>query len=116
MSRLRKLSSGTMKPALPLFVLAVLTACTTPPVPAREATRVTYACDQGPAVVVDYVRDFARLPRGGDPPIKLRQRQDSSGVWYESITYTIRPRGNDITIAVGREAPRTCTPTQTELL
>ena len=117
MSRSQKLSSRTMKPAIPLFVAAVLGACATAPSPSGDVRRVTYACDHGPDMTVDYVRDeFARIPRGGDPPIKLRPRATSSGVWYESVTYSVRPMGNEITFTAGRDAPMTCTATGTELL
>lgn len=98
---------GQVMKRLPILALAALAGCFTAPIDAGEV-RVTYACENGTAMVVIYEGEIARIVNRGGEPIWLRQRPAGSGVWYESATHSLRGEDEEILYTVGRMAPVRC--------
>jgi membrane-bound inhibitor of C-type lysozyme len=96
-----------MRIALPLLAVAALAACAT--APEEGERRIAYSCDRGPPVTVVYAGETARIESSdGSAPIVLQRRKSGSGLWYESPTRTIRSKGDEMFLTIGRMAPMTC--------
>jgi len=75
--------------------------------PAAERT-VRYTCTNGPALVIAYAGETARIVEGNGAGAELRQRPAASGFWYETGPRSLRGKGDEVTYTVGRMAPITC--------
>lgn len=75
--------------------------------PAAERT-VRYRCGNGPALVVAFAGETARIVEGNGAGAELRQRPAASGFWYETGPRSLRGKGDEITYTVGRMAPIVC--------
>lgn len=95
---------GAAATAAALAIAALLAGCETTP----TRGRVTYACERGPGLTVEFHGSFARLLTAGGPPITLRRRPAKSGFWFEGPTHSIRGRGRNLTLLEGRAAPNRC--------
>lgn len=94
----------------PLAVLALLTVgCTTSPDPAA-GREVAFSCTNGESLSVRFLpeREVAVLLRHGDE-IELQQQVSGSGFIYGNGPNTIRGKGNELTVEIGRRVPIQCT-------
>lgn len=93
---------GRLLPSLGLFALA---ACAT----TGEAGRtVSYTCDRGPVLTIEYKGDTARIVSPDGRGVVMPQRETGSGFWYQSATHGIRGKGDELSYTIGRMAPMTC--------
>ena len=95
-----------------LFVTCLSTACASaPPVDGKspEVREVAFACANGPDLSIRFftARGIAVLVRNGEP-VELHQQPSGSGFIYGNGTTTIRGKGNDLKVEVGRMAPLQC--------
>ncbi len=96
--------------AIAVAVLAALvSACATPLNAPPSAIDVDFACSNGETISVRYQRDpdVAILMRNGDA-IELRQQRSGSGFIYSNGPNTIRGKGDDLTVEIGRMVPLQC--------
>lgn len=94
--------SGRLFPSIGLLALA---ACATTGEPART---VSYRCDRGPALTIEYKGDTARIISADGRGVTMPQRETGSGFWYQSATHSIRGKGDELTYTIGRMAPMNC--------
>jgi membrane-bound inhibitor of C-type lysozyme len=97
--------------AIAAAVLAALVAaCATPPNQSPSAIDVEFACTNGETISVRYQRDpdVAILLRNGNA-IELPQQRSGSGFIYSNGPNTIRGKGDDLTVEIGRMVPLHCT-------
>jgi membrane-bound inhibitor of C-type lysozyme len=91
-----------------LFAAALLCACSaTPPAPAD--LDVAFACTHGESVSVRFspAHGTAVLTRHGER-MELQQQPSGSGFIYSNGPNTIRGKGDDLTLEIGRMAPIEC--------
>ncbi|MBN9368870.1 MAG: MliC family protein [Comamonadaceae bacterium] len=91
-----------------LFAAALLCACSaTPPAPAD--LDVAFTCPHGESVSVRFspASSTAVLTRHGER-MELRQQPSGSGFIYSNGPNTIRGKGDDLTLEIGRMAPIEC--------
>lgn len=86
--------------------------CATPDQPARapaEARAVVFRCDRGETLLVRFLPDrrAAVLVRNGQS-MELPQQPSGSGFLYSSGIHTLRGKGEDLTVEIGRMAPLQC--------
>ena len=76
---------------------------------ADEVIRAHYACDQGEKIEVRYFpqKGTAVLVRH-KKALELRQEVSGSGFIYSNGRTTIRGKGDDLTLEIGRRAPLDC--------
>lgn len=95
-----------------LAPLAVLAAgCATTADPGSSAAReVAFSCTNGESLSVRFLpeREAAVLLRNGDE-IELQQQVSGSGFIYSNGPNTIRGKGNELTVEIGRMVPIQCT-------
>lgn len=122
-----------MKSLVPVFLVAMLSAagCATPratapepappeapppaasaPVPTAPASderSFAFACDDGQRIQVRFsqARRMATLLRGGES-IELPQQASGSGFIYSNGRTTLRGKGEELILEVGRMAPIRC--------
>lgn len=122
-----------MKSLVPVFLVAMLSAagCATPratapepappeapppaasaPVPTAPASderSFAFACDDGQRIQVrfSHARRMATLLRGGES-IELPQQASGSGFIYSNGRTTLRGKGEELILEVGRMAPIRC--------
>ena len=99
-----------MKFIVMILLMGLLSSCATkpskkPPV----AIDVDFACSNGETISVRYQRDpdVAVLMRNGDA-IELPQQRSGSGFIYSNGPNTIRGKGDDLTVEIGRMVPLQC--------
>lgn len=70
---------------------------------------VDYQCDHGQSVRVTYVidKETAQLERNGTT-LELQQQPSGSGFIYSNGPNTIRGKGSDLTLEIGRMVPLQC--------
>jgi membrane-bound inhibitor of C-type lysozyme len=100
--------------ALPLLAAAgLLAACATPAPPAAppptEQRRVQFTCADGEAVEMRFFpqQGVGVLVRGGRT-MELQQQPAASGFVYSNGPNTVRDKGDELTIEIGRMAPISC--------
>ena len=124
-----------MKTLVPLFLVAMLSAagCATPratapepapappeasapaasaPVPTAPASderAFAFACDDGQRIQVRFsqARKLATLVRNGES-IELPQQPSGSGFIYGNGRTTLRGKGDELTLEIGKMAPIRC--------
>lgn len=71
--------------------------------------KVDFACTNGESLSVRFIQDreLAVLTRQGDS-IELQQQPSGSGFIYSNGPNTIRGKGNDLTVEIGRMMPIQC--------
>jgi hypothetical protein len=69
---------------------------------------VSYSCERGPGLNVEFRRNTARIINRGGPPIILQRQWTQSGFWFESATHSIRGQGRRLTFIEGRMTPIQC--------
>lgn len=71
---------------------------------------VTFSCDNNETLSVRFItsREVAILMRNGDA-IELKQQPSGSGFIYSNGPNTIRGKGDDLTVEIGRMVPIQCT-------
>lgn len=90
---------------------AACVGCTALP-PAGEPTgerRVSYACADGQVVEMRFFpnQGVGVLVRNGKP-MELQQQQAASGFIYSNGPNTVRGKGDELTIEIGRMVPIRC--------
>jgi len=77
--------------------------------PTAKVNVVAYRCARGESVRVTYFIDQERalLERNGTT-IELQQKPSGSGIIYSNGPNTIRGKGKDLTLEIGRMAPIQC--------
>lgn len=104
--------------AAALVVAGLVAGCAATPVAAdRPVTNdgspqdreVAFTCSNGPDLSVRFfpAQGVAVLVRGGQTT-ELQQEPSGSGFVYASRTTTIRGKGDDLTVEIGRMAPLQC--------
>lgn len=95
--------------AIALLAASVSACTTTSPGEPPEAITVDFACTNGETLTVRYQRDpdIAILLRNGDA-IELPQQRSGSGFIYSNGPNTIRGKGDDLTVEIGRMVPLQC--------
>jgi membrane-bound inhibitor of C-type lysozyme len=97
-----------------LSAAAMVSACSaTPPAPAD--LEVAFACTNGESISVRFspAQSTAVLVRNGDS-IELPQQPSGSGFIYSNGPNTIRGKGDDLTVEIGRMVPIQCKAKRTQ--
>lgn len=95
-----------------LLGFVVLSACA--PIPAKQpmpAVRtVAFSCTNGETLSVQFFlnEEKAILTRNGSD-IEMPQQPSASGIWYSNGPNTLRGKGDDLTVQIGRMVPLQCT-------
>jgi membrane-bound inhibitor of C-type lysozyme len=88
-----------------LLLLTMLTSCGSPE---QAERRVTFACENGEQVEVRFLpTGVAILLRNGETK-ELKQQPAASGFRYSSGHFSVRGKGDELTIEVGTMAPLKC--------
>lgn len=99
------------KTALTILAASAMAACTTPSAPPSPPSHqgVAFRCDNGETVHVrfDKARESAVLVRGGEE-IELLQQRTGSGFSYSNGPNTIRGKGDQLSVEIGRMVPIAC--------
>ncbi|WP_158970145.1 MliC family protein [Paraglaciecola sp. L3A3] len=94
-----------------LIVSMVLTACgqSTEMTSEQEYYEVTYDCERGQPILVHFYKEqeLAELIREGQVT-ELKQEPSASGYYYTNMKVSIRGKGNELTLEIGRMAAITC--------
>ncbi|MBK7365397.1 MAG: MliC family protein [Nitrosomonas sp.] len=71
---------------------------------------VQFKCTNGEQVEMRFFRTqgVGVLVRAGKT-VELQQKRSASGFWYSNGPHTVRGKGNEITIEIGRMMPIHCT-------
>lgn len=103
-----------MRP-IALLPLCVLAACTTTPPPVTndgspDDREVAYTCSNGETIAVRFfpANGVAVLVRNGQT-IELQQQPSGSGFAYSNGPNTVRGKGDELTVEIGRMVPLRCT-------
>lgn len=91
-----------------LLISSLVCACSSAP-PAPADRDVTFSCANGETISVHFSRasGTAVLMRNGEN-IPLSQQPSGSGFMYSNGPNTIRGKGNDLTVEIGRMVPIQC--------
>ena len=75
----------------------------------EDEIRVLFACDDGQTVEMRFfpVQELAVMTRNGTT-LELPQQVSASGFIYSNGPNTVRGRGNELTVEIGRRAPIQC--------
>jgi membrane-bound inhibitor of C-type lysozyme len=75
----------------------------------EDEIRVLFACDDGQTVEMRFfpMQDLALMTRNGTT-LELPQQISASGFIYSNGPNTVRGRGNELTVEIGRRAPIQC--------
>lgn len=95
---------------LPCFTFALAScASTTSKESSPAERRVAFACTNGEEIEVRFFTEqgLAVLNRGGRM-VELQQQPSGSGFIYSNGPNTIRGKGDDLTVEIGRMAPLRC--------
>lgn len=87
------------------LILILLGGCATTAEPVRT---VSYTCDRGPALTIEYHGETARIVSADGRGVVMQQRETGSGFWYQSATHAIRGKGDELSYTIGRMAPMIC--------
>lgn len=97
-----------------LFAACAACACSSVPgaadaPPASDVREVAFTCSNGEALVVRFNREEERavMVRNGNE-IELQQRPSASGFIYSNGPNTIRGKGDELTVEIGRMVPLQC--------
>ena len=93
-----------------LATTVVLSGCATPDAPAPSGEHeVAFSCDNGEQLQVRFsqARGMATLLRNGEA-IELPQQPAGSGFAYGNGRTTVRGKGDELTVEVGRMLPFHC--------
>lgn len=102
--------------SLAALAALALAACTTTPQPGEAATEVrevAFTCAHGETLSVRFFpkQGVAVLVRNGEN-IELDQKVSGSGFIYSNGPNTIRGKGDDLTVEIGRMVPLQCKATR----
>lgn len=112
-------STAVLETPMKAHIAALLAACMAsacsavpdapaPSAAAGEVREVAFACDGGQSLAVRFHPDErAVLLRNGEE-IELRQQVSGSGFIYGNGPTTIRGKGEDLTVEIGRMVPIRC--------
>lgn len=95
-----------------LFILGavlLLAGCTQQTLDNREPLTVNYQCENAPPVSVTFFANEERAQlTQGENSFNLAQEVSASGFIYSNGRYTIRGKGDELTLEVGRMMPINC--------
>lgn len=105
-----------MNAHLTALATLALAACTTTPPPGEAAAdmrEVAFTCANGASLSVRFfpIQGIAVLVRNGEN-IELDQKVSGSGFLYSNGPNTIRGKGDDLTVEIGRMVPLQCKATR----
>ena len=94
------------------FVTCVISACAVPSAKndiSSKQHEVAFSCTRDESLSVRYfpAQGVAVLLRNGDS-IELQQQTSASGYLYSNGPTTIRGKGDDLTVEIGRMVPLQC--------
>ena len=98
---------------IPLIILIAILIAACTPIVSKESSipdhDVTFHCDNGETFGVRFytTRELAVLVRNGDE-IELPQQRSGSGFIYSNGSNTIRGKGDNLTVEIGRMMPIEC--------
>ncbi len=101
-------------PVSALLATCMASACSAvpdapaPSAAAGELREVEFACDGGQSVTVRFHPDERAVLVRNNEEIELRQQVSGSGFIYGNGPTTIRGKGEDLTVEIGRMAPIRC--------
>ena len=94
-----------------LLPLALLVGCaaTSPQAESTDERRVSFACSDGSTIEMWFFleRGVGVLVRDGKT-VELQQKPVASGILYTNGPTTVRGKGDDLTLKIGRIAPIAC--------
>ena len=92
-----------------LGAVLLLAGCIQQSIDNLDPVTVNYQCENAPPVTVTFIADEerAQLTRGEDS-FNLPQEVSASGFIYSNGRYTIRGKGDELTLEVGRMMPINC--------
>jgi membrane-bound inhibitor of C-type lysozyme len=97
--------------AVPLIAAIGLTSCANEPkrLPENETRRVLFNCANGEQLEMRFfpAQGVAVLVRNGKT-IELQQQPSGSGFIYSNGPNTVRGKGKDLSVEIGRMVPITC--------
>ncbi|MES2960008.1 MAG: MliC family protein [Pseudomonadota bacterium] len=100
-----------MRSASIALVLPLVASCATAPPQAGSAgeRRVQYECTGGEKIEMRFfpAQGIGVLVRNG-MPIELQQQPAASGFLYSNGPNTVRGKGSEMTVEIGRMVPFTC--------
>ena len=94
--------------------ILLLSACAHKPSHGNELQRVQYRCGQSAGTLVMHYfpyQSHADLVYQGVTH-RLLQQSAASGMWYSNGKYSVRGKGSELWLEVGRSAPIYCQQTQ----
>lgn len=95
-----------------LLTTILITACTNPSSVTNFSPdhHTIFQCNNGETLSISFytTRQVAVLVRNGDK-IELPQQRSGSGFIYSNGPNTIRGKGNNLTVTIGRMMPLECT-------
>ena len=101
----------TYLPLVAVLVAALAGACSTAPRKAHEILerQVRFVCSNGEEVEMRFLppQDAAVLVRHG-MPIELQRQRSATGFVYSNGPNTVRSKGDELTVEIGRMAPLQC--------
>lgn len=100
---------STLAGAACLSLLATACTSTVQGTPAPEVREVHFDCTHGESLLVRFLpaRGVAVLVRNGSA-VELQQQPSGSGFVYSNGPNTIRGKGADLTVEIGRMVPLQC--------
>ncbi|MGY1459591.1 MULTISPECIES: MliC family protein [unclassified Luteimonas] len=100
-------------PLMAMLAACAACACSSPPAAVDpsppDMREVAFSCDNGESLSVRFhaAQERAVLLRNGDA-IELAQQPSASGFVYSNGPNTIRGKGDDLTVEIGRMVPIQC--------
>jgi membrane-bound inhibitor of C-type lysozyme len=95
----------------PVAMVICLAGCAAPPPPLSDSAiqAATFTCDNGETVEMRFLpeRGVGELVRGGRT-LELQQRPAASGFIYSNGANTVRGKGEELRLEIGRMAPIHC--------
>ena len=76
---------------------------------AEQSTQVIFECERNEAITVRFFTDSERaVMTRNNEDIELKQERAASGFLYSNGPNSIRGKGDDLTVHIGRMAPINC--------
>lgn len=95
----------------PLFIsmMVILAAgCASTQGQSTGERRVTFDCSQGEEIEMRFLPQGVAVLVHKDTTLELQQRPSASGFIYSDGPNTVRGKGNDLTVEIGRMMPLKC--------
>ena len=92
------------------LIVALLAGCsaTPPPDAATAERRVQFACTNGEHIEMRFLAHGVGVLVRNGKPLELQQHPAASGFLYSDGPNTVRGKGDELTVEIGRMVPLTC--------